>query len=70
MAVSGGVLSVIATCLYPEVPPASRLLARDVTGGTARGIDLPFVPEAIAGVPGRPWVVVEVAGDLWLAALR
>jgi hypothetical protein len=57
MAVSGGVLSVIATCLYPETPPRSRLLAR---GG----------PAAVAGVPSRPWVVVEAAGDLWLVALR
>jgi hypothetical protein len=70
LAVSGGVLSVLATCLYPQAPPTSRLLARDLAGGAPRNIDVPFVPAGVAGVPGRPWVVLEVAGDLWLAALR
>jgi hypothetical protein len=70
LAVSGGVLSVIATCLYPQTPPRSRLLARDLSGGAPRSIEVPFLPAGVAGVPGRPWVVLEVAGDLWLAALR
>ena len=70
VAAGGDVLAVIVICIDPVAGPRRRLLARDVAGGTARAIDLPFEPEAVAGVPSRPWVVVEAAGDLWLVALR
>jgi hypothetical protein len=70
LAVGGDVLAVLATCNYVEGGTRGRLVARDRSGGTPRGITLPFQPQTLAGVPGRPWVVVVVAGDLWLAALR
>jgi hypothetical protein len=66
---AGGV-AVLATCVYEGAGPRARLLWSDLdASGASRALDLPFVPERVAGVPGRRWLIVEAAGDLWLVGL-
>jgi hypothetical protein len=71
VAVSGGVVTVIGTVLFPEAGPVSQLFVADIAGGTPPSV-VPLVapPQRLAGVPGRTRVIVESGGDLWLVAVR
>lgn len=70
IAVGAGEVAALAECDYPDVGPVVRLFAQSLAGGLPRPVTIPFAPDRIAGVPNRPWIVVEAAGDLWLVALR
>ncbi|HET7039154.1 MAG TPA: hypothetical protein VFH97_04660 [Gemmatimonadales bacterium] len=65
---TGGVAA-IGTCLTPAGSRIRLLWNPLDSGGPVRWLRLPVEPEHVTGVPGRPRLIVESGGDLWLVGI-
>lgn len=64
----GGVAA-IGICLTPAGPQTRLLWDPLDAGGPVSWLRLPVTPQRVAGVPGRPRLIVEAGGDLWLVGI-